>query len=217
MDTSHITRSYLETLSTVSLLEMADSYEIDIPENLNRQFIMGELLEAIAEEETDKSGLIENDKISSTEALAKSYNETRISVVMQNPVWSCVYWDFKKKEFNSFVKDVDFIGFSIVFMFYIGNNDDTPADTFEVPVSEKDRIRFVLMQHPGFYTRAALVIKRRNTKVQFLAESELIVLPSGLPDLSSKTLNKTVSPILKLSGLPEILLSQYVQHRQSFS
>jgi len=217
MDTSRVTRSYLETLSTASLLELSDEYGIDIPEHLNRQFIIGELLEASNENFSDKDDLVETDKISQVENLPKSYNETKISVVLRNPVWCYVYWDFKKKEYTTYIKDPEFMGFSIVFMFFVGKDHDTPADTFEVPVSLKDRERFVLMQHPGFYVRAALVAKQKNKKSQLLVESSLLSLPGGLPDLSSQTLNKSVSPVLKLSGLPDILLAQYVNHRQSFS
>ncbi|OJF77090.1 MAG: hypothetical protein BKP49_02825 [Treponema sp. CETP13] len=220
MDTSNVTRFYLETLSTAALIEIADYYGIDIPEHLNRQFIIGELLEAASDQEKGQSSeeeLIETADIVKVEALPKTYNETKISIVMRNPVWCFVYWDYKTKEYEAFLKDPDFLGFSIVFMFLFGKNDDTPADTFEVPITKKDRARFVLMQHPGFYARAALVAKHREKKQQVLVESKLICLPGGLPDLSSKTINKTVSPILKLSGLPDILVSQYVKHRQSFS
>jgi hypothetical protein len=217
MDTARVTRSYLETLSTASLIELSDDYGIDIPEHLNRQFIIGELLEASSEDFSDEADLVESDNILQTETLPNSYNETRLSIVLRNPVWCYVYWDFKKKEYAAFLKDPAFIGFSIVFMFFVGEDHDTPADTFEVPISLKDRERFVLMQHPGFYARAALVAKQKKTKAQLLVESSLLALPGGLPDLSSKTLNKTVSPVLKLSGLPDILLAQYVNHRQSFS
>lgn len=220
MDTSNVTRLYLETLSTASLIEIADFYGIDIPEHLNRQFIIGELLEVTSDqkaEQPSEADLIETTDIVKVEALPKTYNETKISIVMRNPVWCFVYWDYKKKEYESFVHDPDFLGFSVVFMFLFGEDDDTPADTFEVPITKKDRARFVLMQHPGFYARAALVAKYREKKQHVLVESKLVCLPDGLPDLSSKTINKTVPPILKLSGLTDILVSQYVKHRQSFS
>ena len=46
MDNSVLTRTYLETLSTSDLIALADDYGIDIPPELNRRFIIAELLEA---------------------------------------------------------------------------------------------------------------------------------------------------------------------------
>ena len=54
MDTVNVTRSYLERLSTSDLISLADEYGIDIPEDLNRRFIIGELLEATEELNEDK-------------------------------------------------------------------------------------------------------------------------------------------------------------------
>lgn len=49
MDSKNITLSFLETLSSADLVSLADDYGIDIPDNLSRRFIIGELLE-VAEE-----------------------------------------------------------------------------------------------------------------------------------------------------------------------
>ena len=49
MDIKNLTLSYLETLSSADLIALADDYGIDIPDNLNRRFIIGELLEVAQE------------------------------------------------------------------------------------------------------------------------------------------------------------------------
>ena len=49
-----ISRTYLESLSTADLISLADEYGIDIPEELNRRFIIGELLEVIEDSNTEK-------------------------------------------------------------------------------------------------------------------------------------------------------------------
>ena len=46
---SRLTRAKLETLSSAELLEIADEYGIDAPDDLNRQFIIGDLLELAGE------------------------------------------------------------------------------------------------------------------------------------------------------------------------
>ncbi|MBQ1197606.1 MAG: hypothetical protein IIX47_03280 [Spirochaetaceae bacterium] len=45
MENIPISLSYLETLSTADLLELAEEYDLDIPEQLNRRFIISEILE----------------------------------------------------------------------------------------------------------------------------------------------------------------------------
>ena len=45
MENIPISLSYLETLSTADLLELAEEYDLDIPEQLNRRFIISELIE----------------------------------------------------------------------------------------------------------------------------------------------------------------------------
>ena len=53
MENKNLSRSYLETLSTADLIVLADDFDIDIPDNLNRCFIIGELLE-VSEEVNQK-------------------------------------------------------------------------------------------------------------------------------------------------------------------
>ena len=57
MDTMLVSRTYLESLSTADLISLADEYGIDIPENLNRRFIIGELLEAVEDAGEEKKKL----------------------------------------------------------------------------------------------------------------------------------------------------------------
>ena len=46
-----ITRNYLEKLSFSELSRLADNYGIDVPENLDRRFLIAELLEINEENE----------------------------------------------------------------------------------------------------------------------------------------------------------------------
>ena len=49
MEKQVINRAYLETLSFTDLLSLADKYGIDVPDNLNRSFLIGDLLEITEE------------------------------------------------------------------------------------------------------------------------------------------------------------------------
>ena len=58
MSDTKLSRAYLETLPSADLIALADDFGIDIPENLNRRFIIGELLEA-AEDMVDSDDDLE--------------------------------------------------------------------------------------------------------------------------------------------------------------
>ena len=55
MDDAIITRSYLETLSFSDLKKLADEYGVDVPEDLDRRFLLSELLEIAEESRQDKT------------------------------------------------------------------------------------------------------------------------------------------------------------------
>ncbi|MDR1786719.1 MAG: DUF4912 domain-containing protein, partial [Spirochaetaceae bacterium] len=58
MNELFLSRKYLETLSSADLITLADKYGIDIPEDLNRRFIIAELADIAAEaQESVLSGL----------------------------------------------------------------------------------------------------------------------------------------------------------------
>ena len=96
MEKKFLTRQYLETLSSADLMALADDYDIDVPADLNRRFVIGELLE-IAEElnsAKDNEMIISSESVTEDSVeLPKSYNETFMDVVLRNPAWAFVYWD----------------------------------------------------------------------------------------------------------------------------
>ena len=74
MENIPISLSYLETLSTADLLELAEEYDLDIPEQLNRRFIISELLE-IADELNDENILPEAFDPRVAEAVSKAVKD----------------------------------------------------------------------------------------------------------------------------------------------
>ena len=105
MQNKILTLPYLETLSSADLISLADDYGIDVPDNLSRRFIIGELLEVAQELEQEKPKtdikIVENSEENPVDfensELPKSFNETTISVILRNPVWAFVYWDISEE------------------------------------------------------------------------------------------------------------------------
>ena len=105
MENIPISLSYLETLSTADLLELAEEYDLDIPEQLNRRFIISELLEIADELNDENIDDIETteDSVETTTELPLTYNETQIDVILRNPAWAYVFWDISSSDLQDVI------------------------------------------------------------------------------------------------------------------
>ena len=127
-----LSRTYLESITTDELTKMADNFGIDIPPELDRIFIIEELLEFASPEymsggtsegsdsfDTDPSsegnqldgtddsnaGLIE------TAPLPKQYSITFIEAMIRDPLWAFVFWEIKTQDREQIEKNQDFEGY----------------------------------------------------------------------------------------------------------
>lgn len=215
-----ITRTYLESLSFSDLLALADTYGIDVPDNLNRRFLIGELLDVAQESGDDSSDMIvtqENDETQSfSERLPETYNVTEIVAVLRNPAWIYVYWDIGDSDIRNLEKHGDYTIFLRACSFSdsaASNNEDT----YDVQITPGNTSEYFLCSPDKKTVRVELVASTAmGTTV--LASSCPIEIPR-----SSKLLNHIrpgndgdIRPITILSGMKELLIDHYVHHRESF-
>ena len=136
-----ITRTSLERLTTKDLVKMADNFGVDIPPDLDRIFIIEELLEVASPEVTpddvsadisampdvsvERSSELEQEasRDSAAEAdmadsdlvepvpLPRQYNITFIEVMIRDPLWAFVFWEIKAQDKEQFEKARDFEGY----------------------------------------------------------------------------------------------------------
>lgn len=218
MDTMLVSRTYLESLSTADLISLADEYGIDIPENLNRRFIIGELLEAVEDAgEEKKETLQESDVLPEGSELPTSYNETCIKAVIRNPAWVYVYWDISSFDIEKLQQNHSFSSLSLKLSFFSRTDTEKPSDVFDISVSLKDREQYILLPTTNYSLRVDLVSEFKNQLPQVLAYSKTINLPQNLPQINTKTLEQDISPIMELSGFKEIIKNHYLNHRESFN
>lgn len=215
MSDMRLSRAHLETLPTADLIALADEYGIDIPENLNRRFIIGELLEAAEEWNEFEDDLEESDQLEPAD-LPQTYNETVISAVLRNPVWLFVYWDVKKDHIVQIQKSSKVQTLSLRVAMFHRENPDVVADTFDVPITIDDRNRYVLLLAGFGFARVDLVLELEEDMHEVWASTGMIRLPHVSARLANPLPDTPVSPVLKLSGLPELLRTHYMNHRQSF-
>jgi uncharacterized protein len=223
MDISFLTRSYLETLSSADLISLADDYDIDIPSDLNRRFIIGELLE-ISEElkrnkKTDMLIASDADPGDVSDRLPETYNETHISVVLRNPVWAFVYWDIRETDLSILKSEKSQSVLSLNVLFFDSDKSAKVADSFDIQIPLSEREQYILLPADKKYVRIDLSAVLHNQGPQILASSRRVELPHGCTSLVSSCPGKVLSltPIMKISGMEDLLRVHYMQHRQSFS
>lgn len=223
MDRVDLTRTYLETLSSADLSDLAENYGIDLPEDLMRRFVIAELLEAAADEKRRESNLLETDGTKNPSGTAEnaelpvSYNENKITAVLRNPAWCYVYWDIKKTDYTAAVNSGSFTGFVLRIAYYRDSFDENAFDTFDISVKKSDREQYVFLSSCAQGIQVSLIAEFDDMKPLQLAQSVYVRLPRKQPDVGPLSLQRSFSPILTLSGLPELIRLQYNEHRQSFS
>ncbi|MDR0386905.1 MAG: DUF4912 domain-containing protein [Treponema sp.] len=115
MDECRLTRRYLEGLTTRELTALADNAGIDIPPELDRIFIIEEILEAESDDENgsesrEESPLEETDFLDSV-PLPGQYNITYIKALIRDPLWVFVFWEIKSHDRELYEKAQDFEGY----------------------------------------------------------------------------------------------------------
>lgn len=217
MDTMLLSRTYLESLSTADLISLADEYGIDIPENLNRRFIIGELLEAVEDFGEKKETLQESDVVPEGNDFPSSYNETCITAVIRNPAWVYVYWDISTFDVETLQQNPAFESLMLRLCFFERGNDEKPVEFFDISVNIKDREQYILLPTTAYSLRVDLMTELKNQQPEMLTYSKTINLPQNLPEITTETLEQDISPIMELSGFKNLLKNHYLNHRESFN
>ena len=213
-------RSHLETLPSADLIALADDLGIDIPEDLNRRFIIGELLEVASEINREQQPDLkdESDEKNAQKdgfVLPVTYNETQISILLRNPVWAFVFWDIREADLLKIEQNAGALSLRV--LFFDDENEKKKVDSFEISISLTDRSQYVLLSTEEKVVRVDLVVCFEDGTTDVLASSEKKILPR-MPERLLKPLPEMrLSPVLKLSGINELLQTHYMNHRQSFS
>lgn len=217
-----INRTYLETLSSSDLLHIADEYSIDVPEKFNRGFLIGEILEAAAEADlvSDDLELTFSDEepdIPQSELLPKSYNSTEVKIMLRNPAWAFIYWNISEADQISL--ESAFVSELKLRVNSFSEKDQQKADDyFDVQISKEDNGQYVLLPAGKKFFRVDLLFKLDGI-IDILASSNVLEMPKSTSYLSHMKPGKIsgLTPVLKASGMEELLLQHYHNHRESFS
>lgn len=220
MKAENMNRSYLETLSFSDLVKLADEYDVEIPENLDRRFLIGELLELYQEEmfHVDESMVIAGaDVLEKSENLPKNYNENEISCVLRNPAWLFVFWNLRETD-SAMLKSLNSYSLMLRVCSLSSPEEQIPEEAFEIQAVSDSQEQYVLIPQGKRFIKVELVYVTGNTG-KVLAISPVIEIPQGADFMNNLQPGKTqdFTEIIKLSGIDSVLMSQYKNHRHSFS
>ena len=218
MNEDTINRASLEKLSFSDLVQLADEYGVDVPEDLDRRFLIAELLE-LAEESNNR----EDEMIIASESddqqpliLNGNFNETQVSCVLRNPAWLFVFWNLNSTD-AARIADNPSCSLKLRICSLSDPKDLKPEEAFEVQTPSQSQEQYVLLPKGKKYIKVELVCVKGGAG-EVIAFSPVISIPQGaavVNDLQPGR-EEAFSPVIELSGIKELLTEQYKNHRHSF-
>ena len=219
MNEEPINRASLEKLSFSDLVQLADEYGVDVPEDLDRRFLIAELLE-LAEESNNK----EDEMIIASETdsqqptvLNGNFNETQVSCVLRNPAWLFVFWNLNDSD-SSKIADNPGSSLKLRICSFENPGDSKPDEAFEVQTPSQSQEQYVLLPKGKKYIKVELVCVSGGAG-EVIAFSPVISIPQGASLVNDLQPGREddFSPVIELSGIKELITEQYKNHRHSFS
>ena len=217
-----LSRAYLETLSFSELIKIADEEGIDVPSDFNRNFLIEEILEVYEDlEKIEKDDMIISDEEiepeKEEELVPRAYNQTEVGIVLRNPAWAFVYWNISDSDRISLEKA--FVSQMRIRVNSFSEKDQVkPDEFFDIQISKEDDGQYVLLPQNKKFFRVDLLFNLDNF-VDILESSRILEKPKGCERFALLQPGKmeNASEIMKLSGMNELLLEHYKNHRESFS
>lgn len=219
MNNEQISCAYLETLAFKDLVKLADEYGVDVPQDLDRRFLIAELLELAQEESnvSDVQMIITDDDEEETEEvnLPANYNETQVGAILRNPAWLFVFWNVSEFDANRIKHQKETLYLKI--NTYKKSENSMITDSFEVQVLDESQEQYVLLPKGIDFVKVELLACKINSQETMAVSSEIKVprISSWINEWNFAKDN-LFSNKLKFSGMEDLLMEQYKNHRHSF-
>jgi hypothetical protein len=148
--------SYLEKLSAPELRDLAIAFGIDIPHNMERPFIIEEILDnapcltffqrgkiASRSMETEFTDFENIPPVPEPVELPKQYNITRINAIVRDPLWVFVFWEIRDADRKIYEKQHGFRGYFLRVSLDQCKKGNEAGTVFTIPVSANDTERYI--------------------------------------------------------------------------
>ena len=164
-----MTRERLERLSFPTLREIAEKEGISIKNSVGRSDLIDLILEAMEEDrderehlnnlairvEEKKYDITIDEELESEEKqeypISERYNETRLTLLLRDPLWAFAYWDIKDLDYKKIQNTMP--GFSLILRVHESRDsiigDDKYIDSFDIPVTLTDNRWYINLPRAG--------------------------------------------------------------------
>jgi hypothetical protein len=207
----NLSRTYLESLTSADLVSLAEEYSIEVPENLNRRFIIGELLDMGISENGEDEITVAEFYPDENRPLPESYNETSVTAIFRHPVWLYAYWDFSIRDWER-VRKAPESALNLHVKILDEAHHPVPDESFSTPLVIQDRDEYVHLPLGKKIVRLELAFGD-----ELLAVSAEVRMPHNCPLFSSVISGEPLPPLLELSGFRDLCRRYYINHRQSLA
>ncbi len=223
-----MTRDRLTQYSMFDLYKIAENEGIKYDySDGDREELIDLILEALEEDKNERD-LSNNDamKLKSTKydilqdyvleaqekqiySIPEKYNDTRIVLLLRDPLWAYTYWDINDNELNKMKEEIFFEGFFLRVFELIakkGSNKnsytkDNIIDYYDIPIDEKDDSWYINLGKTGRHFGIQLC-SIAHGKVSVLSKSNVIKSPRGFVAENFKDLsNDSDLMTVLMSGL----------------
>ncbi|MDR0412085.1 MAG: DUF4912 domain-containing protein [Treponema sp.] len=188
---SILKRAYLEGLTTQELINVADRFDIDIPSDLDWNFIIEALLDI--ELEDDNQPLL-NIPFSGAVPLPEYYNITFINVLVRDPMWIFAFWEIKRQDKERIENSSDFDGY---FLKVLPLSD--PKGAWIVNIEQDDTAWYVSIPIPNGVFKVTLCALFGD-KEDVLAMSCEFAMPKLFEPQKARLIAEE-NPLLRLSNV----------------
>jgi uncharacterized protein len=215
----------LESFSIEELYSLAEKIGLDLPPDLERPFVVEEILEVLAEDSEDRRSSqgdavhvdekkfcgFEQDDIEideeSGQALEARYNETMIRAMARDPSWAFAYWDVADSDLAGLRGEEQSAGlFLRIAEIPLGepSSAEPRMDCFDILVADEDRQWYINLPVAGVRFRIDLCARNPGQpgKARILARSNEVVSPRQ--SISAPALDERQRAMLALSGIEEL-------------
>jgi hypothetical protein len=221
--------SYLERLSTRELKDLAVHFGIDIPQDLERPFIIEELLDnapclmffqagslRVSHPETD---FIDDENIPPVPdpvELPKHYNITQIDAIVRDPLWVFVFWEIREADRKAYEKSPGFRGYFLRVSLDKCKLGSTVSSLFTIPVSPSDSEWYIHFPPDGPCRRICNTTEDAPFNVALCASYPIgeamlaVTLPFRLPRMLEISERRAPvhdeNTLLRMSGIDDLAI-----------
>ena len=216
-----MTREKLQSLSEEQLKSIAKREGIHNHEDADREIMIDLILEALEEDRNErefnnnaamrlehkKYDILRDEEVDLLTQdqfpLPDSYTDTRIVLLLRDPLWVYVYWDVNKTQLDELKEEPFFEGFFLRVYEFQGEepSKDNIKDFFDIPVEEDDRSWYINLNRPGSDYCVDLRCKVMH-KERLMASSNAVHSPVGYFARNQEEFyNDPSTMMLMLSGL----------------